>query len=367
MTLDPSGAGASAHPGLNLSETLRDCLVTGILGVDDTRRVTILTPGAETLLHVKAAQVLRQPYDLLPHPLPAILREAQETGKNQTEQSLSLRDPHGGQRLLRISLSPVCRKEADRRGVLMMIHDLEAMQRMETHLRRMDRLASIGTMSASFAHEIKNALTPVKTFLQLALEKEPASEMGSLVLREVDRVAMIVGQMLRFAGPDRPAFVVLGMNDLLDQSLKLLRHQLESKNIRVDVRWGAPDDRVLADAYQMEQAYLNILINAVEAMSPGGSLSVSSQEAASEEGPEGVPMLRLVIEDSGEGIDPANMDRLFETFFTTKPHGTGLGLAITKRILKEHRGQISIESRLHDGTRVTIDLPLAQTDSQAHG
>jgi len=144
---------------------------------------------------------------------------------------------------------------------------------------------------------------------------------------------------------------------LLDQCLELMRHQLEAKGIQVSLNKKASGDGVAADSYQMEQALLNILINAIEAMQPGGALSLTTCDVDSEEDGDPIKMIRLNIEDSGQGIEPVHMDRLFDTFFTTKPNGTGLGLAITRRIIKEHRGRIRIESQWRSGTCVTIELP----------
>jgi signal transduction histidine kinase len=145
--------------------------------------------------------------------------------------------------------------------------------------------------------------------------------------------------------------------------LRLVQPQLERKSVEVSRSFQAAPDLVQGDDYQLEQAFVNLFLNALEALGPNGTLSVatevcsaqakSARPGASMEGPQ----LRVTIKDTGAGIPPENMARLFEPFFTTKPKGTGLGLPITRRIILEHRGDISVQSRPGQGTTFQILLP----------
>ena len=201
---------------------------------------------------------------------------------------------------------------------------------MGLRIQRLDRLASIGTLSAGLAHEIKNALVAVTTFVQDLVERNKDSELAELVSRELRRIDSIVSQMLNFAGPPRPSFAVASVHGIVDQCLRLIHPQLEAKQIHLHRAFGATRDGVEGDEYQLEQALLNVFLNALAAMDAQGQLDVETsiserhlQSAASSVGTVAIPdHFRFRA-----GIPPENLSRLFEPFFSTKPHGTGFGPA----------------------------------------
>jgi two-component system NtrC family sensor kinase len=230
-------------------------------------------------------------------------------------------------------------------------------------MQRLDRLASIGTLSASMAHEIKNALVAVNTFVQDLILRNKDAELAGLVSRELRRIDSIINQMLKFAGPAKPTFARISVHRILDQSLRLIQPQLERKQIRLRRSLAARHDKVEADHYQLEQAFLNLFLNAVAAMESQGELSVLTELVHQPPAPPATgpseSLLQVSIGDTGVGIPSDDLPRLFEPFFTTRSQGTGLGLAITRRILLEHRARITVESELKKGTVFRILFPLA--------
>jgi signal transduction histidine kinase len=246
---------------------------------------------------------------------------------------------------------------------VILLNEISFPESLGLRIQRLDRLASIGTLSAGLAHEIKNALVAVTTFVQDLVERNKDSELAELVSRELRRIDSIVSQMLNFAGPPRPSFAVASVHGIVDQCLRLIHPQLEAKQIHLHRAFGATRDGVEGDEYQLEQALLNVFLNALAAMDAQGQLdvetSISERHLQSAASLASGPSLFLTISDSGAGIPPENLSRLFEPFFSTKPHGTGLGLPITRRIIVEHRGEITVESELGKGTTFRIILPLA--------
>jgi signal transduction histidine kinase len=223
-------------------------------------------------------------------------------------------------------------------------------------MRRLDRLHSVGTLSASMAHEVKNAFVAVKTFVDLLLEQNRQADLADVVRLEMGRIDSILGQMRKFSGPSRPHFAEVHLHPILDRSLLLVQHLLQERKIKVTRSLAAENDLVKGDADQLEQAFINLLFNALDAMKSGGRLSVTTESiAAGKEGSEkSRSAMRIEIKDDGDGIAPANMSRLFEPFFTTKPDGTGLGLPITHRIVTEHHGTIAVKSHPGKGTAFTL-------------
>lgn len=219
------------------------------------------------------------------------------------------------------------------------------------NLQRLDRLANLGVFSAGVAHEIKNGLVAISTFVEVMLEKGEDREMAEVVRRELKRIDGLAVQMLRFAAPKPATLLPVNVHVLLDQSLRLLEHQMSGRLIALQRDYRAAPDTVSGDESHLQQAFMNLLLNAVEAMGNGGELTVATETAAGQ--------VVISIRDTGAGIAPENMAHVFETFFTTKKHGTGLGLAICKRVVEEHRGVIAVQSEAGTGSTFTIALPLA--------
>ena len=248
--------------------------------------------------------------------------------------------------------------------MVVVVNDLTSAKRLEQNLWRIDRLSNIGTLSASMAHEIKNALVAGKTFIDLLLEKHQDAELVEVVRRELGRIDAIVSRMLKFVGPAQPTFNEIHLHEVLERSLRLVQPQLAGKPISLNRSLQAAADQVNGDDLQLQQAFVNLFLNALEALGPGGTLTVATEVISPDAGParagdSAAPArLRITIQDNGAGIPPENMDRLFEPFFATKPNGTGLGLCITRRIIQEHRGELEVQSQPGEGTTFRIILPV---------
>ena len=220
---------------------------------------------------------------------------------------------------------------------------------VQKNLQRLDRLANLGLFSASIAHEIKNGLVAIHTFVEVLLEKSEDNEMAEVVRRELKRIDGLATQMLRFAAPKPATLVPVNVHVLLDLSLRLLEHQISSRMISLRRNYQAAPETVRGDESQLQQAFMNLLLNAVEAMGNGGELTAATETGAGK--------MKISIRDTGAGITPENLHHVFETFFTTKKNGTGLGLAICRRVVEEHHGAIEVQSEAGRGSVFIITLP----------
>jgi signal transduction histidine kinase len=248
--------------------------------------------------------------------------------------------------------------------MLVSLHNLSAARELEAKSARLQKLATVGTLSAGVAHEIKNALVAIKTYVDLLLEKEPESDSAMLVRSEVGRIDSLTSQVLRFAGPARPEMGPVSVHGILRDALKLVRPQLQGRRAEEVVLLEAAQDTVNGDVKQLEQAFLNLILNAVEAIEPGGrvvvrtELVVATEHVSRLEPDRRQPQIQVEIKDTGPGIPDSIAGRLFTPFLTTKPGGTGLGLAVTRRIVQEHHGRIAVETKAGSGTSFRILLPL---------
>jgi signal transduction histidine kinase len=226
---------------------------------------------------------------------------------------------------------------------------------VEEQLRHNERLGALGLLAAEVAHEIRNPLTVMKMlFHSLDLQfpaTDPRAQDVQVMGQKMDQLNQIVDRVLRFARSAEPTFELVDLNELLADVLLLTRHALTQRGIVLQTEFAANLPRVRADRAQIEQAALNLILNAADAMPEGGTLTVTSALSAQ---PSAVS---LAFADTGSGISPEKREQLFAPFLTTKARGTGLGLAIVQKIVEAHNGQIEVTSAPGKGTTFCILLP----------
>jgi len=241
---------------------------------------------------------------------------------------------------------------------------IEAQHLAEARLLRSARLAAVGEMAAGVAHELNNPLTTVAGFAELTLEEIPPSSTVysdlELILREALRARDVVRRLLDFSRPMDEIRAMTDINELIRDTLSLVNHQIRTHGVTADLQYGRDLPWVSVDPNQIKQVLLNLIHNALQAMTTGGKLTIKTTP----EQRENKHWVTVAIIDTGIGISPENIDRVFEPFFTTRSSGsgTGLGLSISYGIVTDHGGYIEIESELGQGSQFTIYLPVEASD-----
>lgn len=229
----------------------------------------------------------------------------------------------------------------------------EELKNTSESLRRSERLAALGQLSSGIAHEIRNPLGSIKGAVDILTsdisQGHPKQEFVEIVRREVSRINNLIEEFLRFARPPRPRVESISLSDLVSGAVRLVEGSASQQDIEIE-RYGV-DQTVEVDEDQMRQVLLNILLNAIEAMTEGGTLQIEFEEDSDR----GSIFLR--ISDTGNGIQNVELDKIFDPFYTTKPHGTGLGLSISHQLVRNHGGQLSAEINRKGGLTFTIELP----------
>lgn len=353
------------------NEILLQNLTTGVIAADVDGRITVFNSEAEQITGSKSADLLDHSINGLPASICALVQETLRSKERPANREVVL-DSAEGDVVVRASSSIFHGEQGQMLGVLLVLTDITALKRLEFQIRRSDRLASLGTLSAGMAHEIKNPLVSIKTFAQLLPERYQDSDFretfSNLIGHEIDRIDSLVNQLLRFARPAKPLLKPMHVHTVLEKSLQLVGHRLYHKEIKLTRSWQADVDTIRADADQLEQVFLNFFLNAMEAMKPGGEMVVSTDIQPAEEWVTTVTgtngdvheVLRITIRDNGEGIRSEDIPHVFDPFFTTKDYGTGLGLSVVHGIIQEHAGQIEVESEISKGTAFHILLPLVR-------
>lgn len=235
--------------------------------------------------------------------------------------------------------------------------DITARQRMERQLQRADKLASLGQISAGIAHEINNPLGIILGYAQLIMKGRPAESQDLRDLRTIEKQARnckkIVEDLLKFARAAETTMGLMDVNKSLREVITLLNRQFQRENIAVDTRLDPDLPLAAGDSEKMKQVFMNLLVNAKQAISGQGSISVGTETV-----PES-SSIRITVSDSGCGVPDEILEKIFDPFFTTKPvgEGTGLGLAVSYGIVQEHGGSIEVQSAKGKGTTFTIVLP----------
>ena len=245
----------------------------------------------------------------------------------------------------------------------------EDLSRAKVQMQRADRLASLGTLTAGLAHEIRNPLVAIKTFTQLLPERFDDSEFRehflSVTAGEVDRIASLVTELLDFARPSQPKLNREDLNQIVEKMMLLVDTESHKKNVQIIKNFNDFLPPVVLDREQIKQVLLNVLLNAVDATPEDGTIFV---ETAPIKKNGSLDYVQIVIKDTGRGIPEEDLDKVFTPFFTTKHEGSGLGLAISHQIIQEHHGNIEVESTKNQGTTFRINIPvnplLKQEDSR---
>lgn len=352
-------------------EILLDSLVNGVVAINEERKVTVFNREAQRITRLPPSEVLGRPLSGLPAPLVSALNSAFDHGRGRRDEDVVLLHEGGEETPVRLGSSVFHGHTGQVLGALVVFADLTALRRLEMQVRRTDRLVSLGTLVAGMAHEIKNPLVSIKTFTQLLPERygDPdfRTTFSSLVGDEVQRIDTLVNQLLHFSRPARPNLVPTPLHQVLHSTLQLVTQQARQKGIHLAVQLSASRDRVRADANQLNQAFVNVLLNGMDAIhGADGTLIVATENLeavpyaarSADTHDTGQPYIRVGITDTGEGIPPENLARVFDPFFTTKNHGTGLGLSVAHGIVHEHGGIMDVSSEVGRGTTFHLYFPL---------
>lgn len=270
----------------------------------------------------------------------------------------------GGDRTIGFKSVPLTDTGGERAGIIFIFQDLTQLKTMEEELKKADRLSAIGQLSAHIAHEIRNPLASISGSVQLLAQGESIDQkdkkLVDIVVRETDRLNNLIQDFLSYARPMKPQKHSVSLSELIFIMDLLIEKDPRFQAVRTT--FTCEEDVIIhADKDQLEQVFWNLLVNAAESMAEGGEISIDVTRTPSRYGePDKV---KIIIADSGCGMDREKMGRVFEPFFTSKKGGTGLGLATVYRIIDAHGGTISVDSAKGKGTSFTITLPVGEDAS----
>jgi two-component system, NtrC family, sensor histidine kinase PilS len=358
----------------SLHERTVECLSSGLLTTDGALRITFFNPEAERITGRSAASAVGGALDDVLPGASALARDA-EIGQTRMRARLPLRGPGGEPRHLGIAVSILRGESGGAGGYVAIFQDVTGVVQMEQELRRRERLAGVGELAASIAHEIRNPLAAISGSVELLRSGEGAPDESArlmdIVLREIGRLDALIRDFLQYARPAAPKVQAVSVPALLDEVARMLENSLPpGVQLEREADAGAI---ALADPTQLRQVLWNLVRNGVEALEGAGVVRLSASRVAGppQEGgadgrkrtTEGPGSVEILVADTGRGIALTDLERIFDPFYTTKPDGTGLGLATVHRIVESHGGALLVESQTGVGTRFRVRLPASESEA----
>jgi two-component system sensor histidine kinase HydH len=335
------------------TENVVESMADGLISVNREGKIVTLNRKAAEFFGAKDDDLKNKEISRILGPDIEMLLKAQK--EIIRDRDLWVPHPSGVKIPLSLSMAPLKDEAGREMGSVLLLRDLREIRDLQEKVRRSERLASLGRLAAGVAHEIRNPLSSIRGFAQFFQNRfkgqEKEQEYASVMVREVDRLNRVITELLDFARPKEPHRELHSAGEILEQTLKLLESELAKKNITVEKNLGASLPRILVDRDQLSQAFLNLLLNALESMEGAGKIRISIESGGAE-------VLAISISDTGRGIPKEDLERVFEPFFSTKRKGTGLGLAIVHQIVESHKGEIQVESREGQGATFRITLPI---------
>lgn len=357
------------HKGI--IQNISSCIAT----IDSKGKITFMNKSALDLIGYKTDEILGKSFN--------DLFEDKSEGTIITEQFISLKKMFGSRETniiakdgkiipIGFSTTPLVEEdEAAENGVILIFRDISDLINFRKQMERMDRLATLGELSAGIAHEIRNPLAGIKTSAQVLEESfSPGDFRAQLVARivkEIDRSNKLLQRFFHFAKPSKPIPAFHSLKNIIDGVFLLLAPRLAKRKINFISEFEDDLPNIYIDESQFEQVVLNLFLNAYDAMPSGGELKIVAgfdKKLQYSETQKATGSIIVYITDTGKGIDKEKIEKIFNPFFTTKSDGVGLGLSISSRLLEENQAKMEVESELNKGTTFKLFLPFVNTNQE---
>jgi PAS domain S-box-containing protein len=336
-----------------LSKHITDKMPSGLITVNRSGRITGHNPASERIFGgTLERDCLLKDLVCEPRALEDLLKQCLDAGDVFTRVEFNVSISPGGGKRIGINLSPITNPDGEIEGAICLLSDLTEIVELQNQMKLRENFAALGEMSAAIAHEFKNSLATIVGYAQMSTTEAEVKTLQSYareVHKESQTLSNMVTDFLNFARPVMTSIYEVDLAELLTTVIADL------KNLRpggYDVRFLASGDALVpCDATLMRQSFLNLLINATEALENLGTISVSI------DAPPDRNHVRVLVEDNGHGIREDLLPKIFFPFFTTKAQGTGIGLSLVQKIMLAHNGRIEVQSAEGKGTRFTVTLP----------
>ena len=348
----------------DFNENIVESISVGVLAVDLADRIESWNSQMEVMYALPRWQALTRPLsEIFPASFVEEFYRVRQTPGIHNLYKFRLGTPTGETRVVNVAIAPLVTRKFNVIGRLIIVDDITERIELESQLSQADKLSSIGLLAAGVAHEVNTPLAVISSYAQMLgkqLQNDPSkASLLEKITRSTFRASEIVNNLLNFSRTSGTEFTEVDVNKIISDTLALLEHQFKTAKIKVHDELADHLPRIQGNAGKLQQVFLNLFLNAKDAMPGGGTLKVATSNGSG---------VSIVIADTGSGIAQEHIARIYDPFFTTKTtprdgqtRGTGLGLSVTYGIIQEHAGKIRVESRPGEGTTFYLDFPLTRT------
>jgi len=343
----------------DFSENIIESLKIGVVTVDLENRVESWNPLLEELLEVKRGDAIGQNLrNILPADLAAEISSRSADGHVSGIYKFPLNVRNGRHSVVNVSIAPLLGKDGARLGRLILLDDITQRVRLEEQIVQNEKLTSLGLLAAGVAHEVNTPLAVISNYIQMLAKQipgdDPRQKTIERIVKQTFRASEIVNNLLNFSRTGGADFNEVNLNAVLDETLTLVQHPFRTARVNVLRNYGGNLPSVLGSTTRLQQVFLNLFMNARDAMPGGGMLEVRTGAHNGS--------VEVEITDTGAGISADDLNRIFDPFFTTKTsgRGTGLGLSVSYGIIKEHAGKVDVRSTPGKGTSFRLEFPAAR-------
>jgi len=348
----------------NFTESIIQSIGSGIIITEMNDTITYINRAGERILGYFKAELMGRPFSIFSlkekqSMIPSFLNNPDDL---DTRKEGWMRKKDHTEFPVGFTINNHLSIRGERIGKIVVFRDLTNVYKIQEEILRMDRLVSLGKLASGIAHELRNPLAGIKTTAQALGEEmsgdDSRREYLHRITKEIDRLNDLLKTFFSFAKPQNLNLVHCHIKDIINEIIPFLIKEIADKGIRFIETYHPQLSKIKVDKTQMHQVFLNLFLNAIQAMPNGGELKIEAAPMISNS-LEGFKQnfIKVVISDTGRGIPPHIVHRIFDPFFTTKSKGIGLGLSITYQIIKKHGGTIKVESRWEKGTSFVINLP----------
>lgn len=348
-----------------IDRDILNSITRGIVTADLQGKITSCNRALEQIMEVTAKRIVGHSLEEAfrsEATLYELLKESIQEESRPQDRDLEYTTKTGSIKPLRVTTFALRNEVGERVGGILLVKDMTEIRRMEERIQRASRLAALGELTQRLVHEIRNPLSAMDINLQLLQERLGSSsedpETGrylDIISTETRRLNEVLRNAQMFSTPEPPDFESVDLHQIINQVLFLIKEEASRREIEIVDNLQAEHSMVKANINQMKQVFLNLFKNSIEAMTEGGKLEVLSRNDGQGK------IIGVELVDTGSGIPMANLQRVFDPYFTTKKKGTGLGLSIVHNILTQHGGSIDVTSWLGEGTIFSVILPLASS------
>jgi len=346
----------------DFNENIVESISVGVMAVDLEDRVEFWNSQMEVMYATPRSEALGHPIsEVFPSAFAEEFYRVRQTPGIHNLYKFRLTTPAGDSRVTNIAIAPLVTKQFNVIGRLIIVDDITERIELEGQLSQAEKMSSIGLLAAGVAHEVNTPLAVISSYAQMLQKQLNGDEKKAALLekitRQTFRASEIVNGLLNFSRTSGGEFTEVDLNKIIQETLTLLEHQFRTAHVKVQAELLESLPTIHGNSGKLQQVFLNLFLNAKDAMPSGGTLRVNTANG---------DVVRVVVSDSGSGIAQEHIQRIYDPFFTTKNggretrKGTGLGLSVTYGIIQEHAGKIQVESRVGEGTTFYVEFPLTR-------